>query len=122
MIGPPLFATLNASAAVKAIFGSAPLRVYPFGEAPQGVTLPYAVQQNVTGLPENYLGQVPDIDSWTKQIDIYAATPTVALNGAQAMRDALEPVAYITRWGEEGRDPDTNHYRISFDVDFLTSR
>jgi hypothetical protein len=118
----PLFATLNASSAVKAIFGSNPLRVYPFGEAPQGVTLPYVVFQTVAGSPENYLNQTPDMDAWTPQVDVYASTPTAAYAGAQAVRDALEPVAHITAWRGESRDPDTNHYRYSFDVDFMTPR
>lgn len=119
---PPLFSTLNASAAVKAIFGSSPLRVYGFGRARQDEPLPYAVFQTVSGTPENYLGQVPDMDGMTMQLDVYARTTETAIDGAEAIRDALEPVAYVTAWRGESKDSDTSHYRFSFDVDFLTSR
>lgn len=119
---PPLFAIAYASAAVKAQFGASPCRVYPFGEAPQGVVLPYAVWQQVIGAPENYLGQVPDMDAYTTQVDVYAATATAARNAGKALRDAFEPVAHITRWGGEGQDRDTGHYRISFDVEWMVQR
>lgn len=119
---PPLFAILKASAPVTAIFGSNPLRVYGFGRARQDEALPYAVFQTVAGTPENYLGQVPDMDGMTLQLDIYAATTDAAMDGAEVIRDALEPVAYVTAWRGESQDPDTKRFRYSFDVDFLTSR
>ena len=36
--------------------------------------------------------------------------------------DAIEGKAYITRWGEQSRDPETMRYRYSFDVDWITTR
>ena len=33
-----------------------------------------------------------------------------------------EPVAYVAGWRGEGREPDTNLYRYTFDVDWLTPR
>lgn len=123
---PPLFSTLFASTAVKAIFGSAPLRVYAFGDAPAkgapGYLVPYAVFQTISGSPENYLGEVPDMDAWQVQVDIYALTLTAARNGAQAIRDALEPVSYVVGYNGEFRDTDTQLFRYSFDVSFLTPR
>jgi hypothetical protein len=123
---PPLFATLFASAPVKAIFGSAPLRVYAFGDAPAkgapGYLVPYAVFQTVFGNPENYLNQTPDLDRWGVQVDVYALTLTAARNGAEAIRNALEPVAYVTAWNGELRDTDTQLFRYSFDVSFQTPR
>src|SRR5690606_18356150 len=113
---PPVFATAYANATVKTQFGTSPCRVFPFGEAPQGVVLPYAVWQVVGGAPENYLGQAPDIDGFTVQIDVYAATATAARNAAKALRDAFEPAAHVTRWGGEYRDVETGRYRYSFDV------
>jgi hypothetical protein len=41
---------------------------------------------------------------------------------ARALRDAIEGKAYITRWGEQSRDPETMRYRYSFDVDWITTR
>jgi hypothetical protein len=118
----PLFATLNASASVKALLGSSPLRVYPAGEAPQGVALPYATYQQVTGSPENYLGTTPDADASTTQVDVYAATVSAARSAMVAVRNALEPVAYVVAVREMGRDPKTNNVRVSMDVDWITSR
>lgn len=123
---PPLFATLNASTAVKALLGTAPLRVYLFGEAPQPgaatYALPYATWQTVAGSPENYLAGAPDTDGFSVQIDVYASAPTPTRNAAKAIRDALEPVAYVAGYRGEGREAETNLYRYTFDVDFLTPR
>jgi len=118
----PLFSTISASAEVKALIGSNPVRCYMFGSAPQGVTLPYAVWQTISGNPENYLGQVPDLDRFTTQIDVYAATETSARNTAKALRDAIEPVAHITAWRGESTDPETFHKRYSFDVEWHVKR
>ena len=92
----PVFATLSASATVKAQIGSSPVRCYPAGEAPQGVALPYATYQQIAGGPENYLGETPDIDSGLVQIDVYASTVTAARTAFLAIRDAVEAVAYVT--------------------------
>lgn len=123
---PPLFAVLNASTAVKALLGSNPLRVYLFGEGPPvgaaTYAKPYAVWQTITGSPENYLAGVPDTDGFTTQIDVYADTPSAARNAAKAIRDAIEPVAYVAGWRGESREADTNLFRYSFDVDWLTPR
>ncbi|MGH8432447.1 MAG: tail completion protein gp17, partial [Solimonas sp.] len=99
-----------------------PTRLYPLGEAPQSLAPPYALWQTEAGAPENYLGQRPDIDSFTLQLDVYADTANAARNAAKALRDAVEPHAHITRWGGESKDPDTNRYRVSFDVDWWTPR
>jgi hypothetical protein len=129
---PPLFATLNASSPVKAVFGTTPLRVYSFGDAPAkgapGYAVPYAVFQTITGNPENNLSTVPDMDGWQVQIDVFADKTssaegtTNARNAAKVIRDALEPVCYVTSWNGEGRDTETLLFRYSFDVSFLTSR
>lgn len=118
----PIFATCAADTAVKAVLGSAPVRLYPFGTAPQGVTLPYAVWQTIGGTPENYIGDLPDLDSYSLQVDVYATTETDARNAAKALRDAIEPHAHITRWGGEWTDPDTLNKRYSFDVEWHVNR
>ncbi len=129
---PPLFATLFASTAVKAIFGSAPLRVYSFGDAPAkgapGYAVPYAVFQTIIGNPENNLSTVPDMDGWQVQVDVFADKTstgegtTNARNAAKVIRDALEPVCYVTSWNGEGRDTETQLFRYTFTVSFLTAR
>ncbi len=119
---PPVFATLYADNAVKALLGSSPLRVYPAGEATQDTTVPYAVFQTIVGVPELYLGTRTDMDGFTAQIDVYAATLSSARACASAIRTALESVAYITSLREPSKDPTTRNYRYSMDVDFFTPR
>jgi hypothetical protein len=119
---PPIFTTCSASPVVTAVLGSSPTRIYPFGEAPQNVAKPYAVWQTLSGSPENYLGRLPDIDLYIMQIDVYAATVTLAREAAEAIRDAVEPVAHVTSWNGEFRDSETNNYRVSFTVDWWVER
>jgi hypothetical protein len=119
---PTTFATLKAAPSVTGAFGSSPCRIYPFGEAPQGVALPYATQQLVAGSVENYLGSTADMDSYRVQFDVYAATATAARNGASLIRAALESSGYVVSLNLDGRDAETNHYRYSFDMEFLATR
>jgi hypothetical protein len=121
-MNPPIFATIAASTAVKNLIGSSPVRFYLFGQAPQKPELPYVVWQQIGGSPENYLGGTPDIDSYNTQIDVYANTPAEARNVAEELRDAIETVAYVIAWTGDSRDPETQHFRYSFDVDWLTPR
>lgn len=119
---PPIFATCAAAPAVTALLGDTPPRLWPWGEAPQGVALPYAVWRVVTGLPENTLDTPPDLDRWTLQVDVYAATGSDATAVTAALRDAIEPVAHIVRWGDQDTDPDTGHKHIGFDVSWHQPR
>lgn len=118
----PIFAVCAASPRVRALLGSDPLRVYPFGMQDDAVVYPYAVWQNVTGSPENYLAQRPDADAFTLQVDAYADTVDEVINVAAALRDAIEPHAHITRWGGQEKDPETKRYRYSFDVEWIVPR
>lgn len=120
---PPIVQACLQSPAVTALLGTGTgMRLYSFGEAEQGVTKPYAVWQVVSGSPENYLAGRPDVDSVTLQVDVYAATGDSARKVRDAIRDAVELVSYVTRWGVEGRDPETKNYRASFDVDWMVLR
>ncbi|MDI5890600.1 DUF3168 domain-containing protein [Halomonas rhizosphaerae] len=119
---PPIFPVCAADPAVTAVLGAGPTRLWPFGEAPQGVALPYAVWRVITGAPENHLGDPPDIDSWTLQVDVYAATGSSATDVTEALRDAIEPHAHIVRWGDQDTDPATGNKHIGFDVSWYVSR
>ncbi len=118
----PIFTVCAASPSVVALLGGDTLRLYPFGQQDDNVIYPYVVWQNVTGSPENYLAQRPDADSFTLQVDVYADTPDQAITVAAAVRDAIEPHAYITRWGGQDKDSNTKRYRYSFDVDWIVKR
>ena len=117
-----IFPTCAADPAVTALLGTSPVRLFPFGMAPAGVAKPYAVWQQVGGSPENYLMGVPDIDSVTLQVDVYATTTSSAKAVAAALRDAIEPVAHVVAWRGESRDTETGNYRVSFDVDWFVPR
>jgi hypothetical protein len=122
----PIFQAVNVSG-VQAVLktGNGPLRFYMFGLADQNTPLPYAVWQTVYGAPENYLTNVPDVDSFGIQVDVYASESQgadVARQVAQALRDAIEPHAHITSWRGDSRDPNTNNFRFSFDVDWIVNR
>ena len=119
---PPIFATCVAEAGVTALLGTVPTRLYLFGEAPQNVAKPYAVWQTITGSPENYIGTLPDIDSYVIQIDVYADSASSSRAVAEAIRDAVEPAAHVTSWGAEDRDPSTNNYRLNFTIDWWVAR
>jgi hypothetical protein len=119
---PIFFPTLTATPAVTTALGSNPTRVYPHGEAPQGVALPYATHQLVTGSPENYLGNTADMDGYRVQFNCYGATATAARNAAKVIREALEGGAYLVSFNGTGRDPDTNNYTYGFDMEFMAER
>lgn len=119
---PPIFTVCSADAGVTALLGAAPCRLYPFGLAPQNPVKPYAVWQIVTGSPENYINQLPDTDSWTLQVDVYATSTDDARAVVKVLRDAIEPKAHITRWHDESRDPETKNYRFGFDCDWWVNR
>lgn len=120
----PIFTVCNADTQLLALMPDADnvLRFYPYGEAPQDVVRPYAVYQEIGGLPENYLHNRPDADNISYQVNIYALTAPKAKEVFEAMREAIEPVAYITRFAGEGKDSITNDYGYSFDVDWIVLR
>lgn len=118
----PIYEVCAADPAVVALLGPGLIRLYSFGEAPEKVAKPYAVWQLINGSPENYLAGRPDADGLTLQVDVYGATAGSARKVREAIRDAIELRAYITRWGAEGRDPTTENYRAGFDVDWIVRR
>ncbi len=119
---PSIFSLVSNDHDVQTSFGTNPVRVFPFGSAPEKTILPYSVWQIIGGTPENYIGNSPDMDTFLIQIDVYARTAVSARNGAEALRDAIEPHAHITAWRGESKDASTLHYRYSFDINFFTAR
>ncbi len=119
---PPIMATMLASASIASVLGTNPTRVYPAGRAPEGGAVPYAVHQLISGAPENYLGSPPDVDQFSIQFDVYSTTVSDVERVARVLRDTLEPVAHITRWGGEMKDEATGLFRYSFDVSWFVQR
>lgn len=119
---PPVFSTCSEVSAVTALIGASPCRLYPFGEAPEKVAKPYAVWQTIGGQPENYIDTVPDADSYTLQVDVYATSAASARSVGVALRDAIEPHAHVVSWRGESKDTETGSYRLSFDVSWIVQR
>lgn len=118
----PIFAVCSADAAVKALIGNNPVRLYPFGEAPQGTVLPYVAWQVVSGSPENFLNARPDMEGYRLQVDVYGATASSANAVKSAIETAVEMQAHVVSYNGEMRDPDTKNYRTSFDVRWFVRR
>lgn len=125
----PIFEIAAADGTVQTLLGTGapnnPVRLYPFGLAPQSPSTPiypYATWQNVSGYPENYLAGRPDTDHYVVQVDIYSKSAASVRAVSLALNNALELNAYIVRFGDEDRDPETKNYHYSFDVEFITPR
>lgn len=120
---PPVFQALKASAAVKAIVGTNPPRIYRHGIAPQDVTRPYITWQVIAGAPENHLSGTPPTDRMPVQVDCWHATDTGVESLARAARDAIEPTAHCTGGPiVDERDAETRLYRIALQFDFWVDR
>jgi hypothetical protein len=121
---PNIFQIVSASTVCKQLLGAPPrMRFVEFGEAVQGdTTLPYAVWQLVTGVPSNYLGQLPDSDDMRIQVDVYASQQLPARAVAIAVRNAIEPHAHMVSFAQRPRDATTRNYGYLMDFEFLTDR
>lgn len=124
MIYPKIFEMVSSDLDVRAVFGTNPVRVFPFGYAPQDIDKlgTYAVFQTISGIPNNTLACPPTIDDWTVQIDVYAKNAQLARTGASALIMVLQNEAYITSIRGETRDFETKRYRYSFDIQLLQYR
>lgn len=120
---PPVFQTLKASAAVKAIVGQNPPRIYRHGSAPQRpdnlpLSDPYITWSLVFGGPENNLSDASPTQRNTVQIDCWHQSDAGVDLLADAVRDAVEPVAHITGVIINEREPESRLYRIGIEADF----
>lgn len=118
----PFFTVCKADPTVQALLGGVLPRIFPFGEAPQGVLKPYVVYQWVGGEPFNMLNCRPDADSSDLQIDVYGLTTQSSTDVAKAIRYAVELNCNITSYRGTSREEDTKLYRTSFDLTWLVNR
>lgn len=120
---PPVFQTLKASAAVKAIVGQNPPRIYRHGAAPQEVAAPYITWTLAGAAPENNLSGLPPIDAMIVQVDCWHNTDAGIELLAAAARDAIEPFAHLTGIPINQRELGaTKLYRISLQFDWWHHR
>ncbi len=116
---PPVFSTLSVSSSILDMFGSNPCRIYPFDRSDeQPEVYPYVTWGVVSGVPENYLGNRPDVDSIRVQIDVWGRTAKECLDGMALIRNELEPISYLLDFSDAGRDTETKCYRMIADFEF----
>lgn len=117
---PPVFSTLKDASAVTEIIGSPP-RAYRHAEAPQDTTRPY-VTWSASGAPENQLSGLPSTDRVSIQVDCWHQTDQGVLDLGTAVRDAIEPLAHMTSFPIDQRDPETKLYRMTLQFDWFVDR
>lgn len=123
---PNPFPLISESAEVTALIGYNPVRFYPFGAAPQGVTYPYLTYRAASITPINSLdsGGAP-ADTSLMQVSIWcrpeAFAPTVH-EIYSAVRACLETEYDIESVRDMGIDPDTGSFRIDLDVRMFVHR
>lgn len=124
MMFAPLYDTCQADSTVQGLLGDSDgaLRLYPFNLAPKDAALPYVTWQNVSGVPTNFLADNPDSDSFSVQVNVWGTTTSEVMDVTRAIRDAIQEVCYIVRWGNQARDAQTLAFGYDFDVDWLTYR
>lgn len=118
---PPIYDIARNDTGVTALLGI-DTRIYPWGEAPQGVEKPYAVWFTTSGTPENTLSCPPDMDLVGVQIDVYSDVAAQTVLAANALRTAIESQAILTAFRNWPREEDTRLYRFQLDVDFFVER
>lgn len=123
-IYPRFFEEVSVDAGVRSKFGSNPVRLYLFGQAPLNSPHVYAVWQVVSGLPNRGLSCPTGSDSWTLQVDVYGKQAGDVRDAASALVDAVEatPFGLVQRFSGESRDPGDGSYRYSFDVSWWQVR
>jgi len=121
---PLVFPLLAGAPAVTALVGTAPVRVYRHGSAPQNVASPY-VTWSVTGGDAEIVFDQTDADTFRVSVDCWAsgtAGDTLIETLAAAVRAAIEPAAHLVGYIADERDFDTQKFRISMAFDFIVLR
>lgn len=113
-----LFSILNANTAVKALLGTSPLRVYPYGTKINKETAkPYAVYGIFNATPYNYLGDASDMDLQGVQVDIYGETSASVTACFNAIRAAITHQGYLTSYSVLDIDIDDGLYHVRMEID-----
>ena len=116
-----LYSGLTGHAGLAALVG---LRVYPMGEAPQGVARPYVTYTRVSGPRERGLSETPIATTARIQVDAWGATAKSAQDVIAQVRAAVLSLPAVTvsiyDRSLEGRgdqyESDTKLYRASEDA------
>ncbi len=118
---PNFSAILLGNSAINTLVSG---RVYRTA-APQSPAIPLqplVVWSIISGAPENYLQELPDIDDGRFQFDFYALDQATARQLCEAAQAVLEPLGYIVMGPIEGREDELLLWRWTFDLEIWTSR
>ncbi|WP_396234170.1 DUF3168 domain-containing protein [Acinetobacter baumannii] len=116
----PIYRTLNADPAVKAILGT-DLRVYE-DLAPLDTPTPYAVWREVGGSAENSLDCPAKTDHVMYQVIVYDTNQKRAYEAREAIRKALETQSYILNPRISNYETDTKLFARGFDANWVLDR
>lgn len=123
MIYPDIFPIVANDPACTQLLGVNPTRLWPFGQAPQDETRPYATHQMVIGIPMNMVSCPPSMDEVTLQVDCFAKTATASRTLSRTIAAALtKHRVVVTSWDIDEIDQPTGLYRVAFSADFIMSR
>jgi len=120
-MNPEIYTILNASTSVKLLMG-APVRVYPWGRAPENVKKPYGVYMVYNANSENYLDKSPDMDNKGTQLNLYSDSAANLEECFTEVRDTIEPYAHMISFSTPALDDDTNFYSCTMEFDFWEAR
>ncbi|GAB3388115.1 tail completion protein gp17 [Lysobacter fragariae] len=108
-----LFALLDV-ATLRTLLGT-PVRIYPFGESPADVAVPYVAHQLVSAVPDNNVDDSPEIDDERIQFNVWGDSVSSVSAVAKALRLVLEQAGIVNNYQSVGRDPETNRYGYLID-------
>lgn len=116
----PAFHILGTDVDIQLALGSNPVRIFPFGEAPEKTQAPYVTYFVVpAGTTENTLDCGPEMDRIPTQVDVWHKSAKECLELATLIRIKLQAHGVLTRFGGEEREPNTQLYRLMMEFDFL---
>lgn len=119
---PPVFPLLNV-AAVTALVGTSPVRVYRSDYAPQDTPRPYVTWSTISAVPAQGF-DLPDIDNARVQVNCFADTSPARDALAKAVQVAMENGGVNVMISDNGDsyDQPTNLYRQSMDFSLWVNR
>jgi hypothetical protein len=115
---PDLTHILIADTATNAIVSGKVFRTF----AEETPVAPYIVWTIISGVPENNLSDLPDIDDARIQVDCYSGSQKQSRQLGEAAQAALEPLGYVVFGPVESREEETFLYRRTIDLEFWTAR
>lgn len=97
------------------------LKVFSGGLAPLETSSPYVVWQSISKVPMQTIGNKTKNNRLRIQFDIYSDSEREVLQIQNLLNKRLERVGFVISSVGPMREPETNHYRISQDVSFITA-